>query len=162
MMAASNLKTCPICGRQFPCPPSDKTVTCSPACSRIHRSRMHKGKRNVWPEESKARVRLNGRSVNLLLGTAAAQASPRSGAYVTNVSARHWILKAPDGMTYEFDNLNEFIRRHPEWFVNPRSARSALTAVATGKRNVGQYKGWQVLYRSKMINKYRSDDDNDR
>lgn len=150
-------KICPVCGKSFRCPPSSKTVTCSKACSSIHRSRVHVGKHNVWSADSRRRLSASGQTANLLRGTAAAKASPHAGAYTTNVSARHWILKAPDGQLHEFDNLNHFIRSHPDWFTNPHSASTALSAAATGKRNVGQYKGWQVIYRSRTINKYKEE-----
>ena len=157
-----NVKTCPVCGRSFRCPPSDKTVTCSKVCSRIRRSQTHRGKSNTWSPESRARLSAAGQTDNLRLGTPAAMVSPRSGAYATNVSARHWVLKAPDGTLHEFDNLNAFTRSHPEWFANPRSAQGALSAVAGGKRNVGQYKGWRVIYRSPTINKYKEDPHHDK
>lgn len=153
----SSTKVCSVCGKVFACPPSDKTVTCSKECSRIHRSRVHVGKRNMWSQESRARAAAKGKPLNLELGTAAAMASPRSGAYESNVSAKHWILKAPDGTLHEFDNLALFVRQHPEWFANPESASSALITAASGKRNVGQYKGWQVIFRGDKINKYKED-----
>lgn len=141
-----NIKTCAVCGKPFPCSPSDKTVTCSKACSKVWRSRVHIGKRNAWNSASREKLREQGQTENLKTGTAAALLSPKSGPFETNINAKHWVLKAPDQTIHEFDNLSLFIREHPDWFPNPKSARTALSGIATGRiKNLSQYKGWQVI-----------------
>ena len=115
------------------------------------------GVRNRWSEESRSAAKERGRPKALELGTQAARESPLAGPYETNISAKGWTLKAPDGTIHNVNNLSLFIRQHPEWFPNARSARSALCSVAACARDettpksrrgrtVGQYKGWQVLY----------------
>lgn len=159
MRVQKNHKICAVCGRRFASPPSDKTVTCSRECSSIHRSRTHKGKRNQWSDESRAKLRAAGQTANLKLGTPAAKMSPISGAVETNRNAKHWVLKSPENMLYEFDNLALFIRQHPEFFSNPKSAHTALISAAScvkesttphsrRGRAVTQYKGWTVVSRS--------------
>lgn len=55
-------------------------------------------------------------------------------------SEKHWLIKSPGNVLYEFENLSRFVRAHPEYFSNPASAAAHLA----GKR--GRYKDWQVLY----------------
>lgn len=149
------VKQCVVCGKEFSAPPSSKKITCSGECSAKRKRESHLGKRNIWSEESRQRLSQNGQSANLQKGTEAALRSPASGPYETNRNAKHWVLKSPDNVIYEVDNLNLFVRSHPEWFQNPTSASSALRASAAclaGKaspsrknKQFGQYKGWQVL-----------------
>ena len=149
-------KKCVICGKEFNAPPSSKKITCSQECSSARKSQSHKGVRNQWNKESRAKLSAQGRTANLLLGTPAARASPISGPFETNRNAKHWILKSPEGILHEFDNLNLFIRSHPEWFSNPKSASTALRASAAclagnpapsrKARQFSQYKGWQVVW----------------
>ena len=157
-MRAQNYKVCTVCGKRFPCPQSNKTVTCSKECSSIHRSRKHVGLHNQWSEASREKLRAIGQTANLKLGTPAAMQSPIAGAFETNQNAKRWVLKSPDGVLYDVENLALFIRQHPEWFDNPVSARTALCTAAScmseettppsrkGKE-FSQYKGWQVLSR---------------
>lgn len=153
MGADKNHKICVVCGKSFPSSPSDKTVTCSKECSSIHRSRKHQGKRNQWAEQSRHNLRMRGQTENLLKGTPAAQESPLAGRFATNSNARHWILRSPTGVIHELDNLNLFIREHPEDFPNFQSARTALSAIARGKTRAVYYKGWAVEYRSELNNR---------
>ena len=149
-------KKCVICGKVFNAPPSSKKITCSKECSTIRKQQSHKGKHNVWNEESKRKLSEKGQTENLKKGTEAARQSPISGSFATNQNAKYWILKSPDNVVYEFSNLNLFVRSHPDWFPNPKSASSALRASAaclSGKtypsrkgREFGQYKGWQVIW----------------
>lgn len=123
-------KTCVVCGKTFPCFPSDKTVTCGKECSRIYRSRMHTGLPNKWSEESRTRKAAQGKTANLALGTPAAQKSPKSGKFLTNVNAKDWHLISPDGK--EFKNVSTGLS----------GAKRAMLG-----RNYGccTYKGWKVI-----------------
>jgi len=76
-------KTCVVCGKTFPCFPSDKTVTYGKECSKIHRSRIHMGLSNKWSEESRTRKAAQGKTANLALGTPAAQKSPKFGRQIS-------------------------------------------------------------------------------
>lgn len=149
-------KKCVICGKEFDAPPSSKKITCSKECSTKRKSQSHKGVRNKWNEESKKRLSSVGETENLKKGTEAARRSPISGPFETNQNAKHWVLKSPEGIIHEFDNLNLFIRSHPAWFSNPKSASTALRASAAclagrpspsrKNRQFTQYKGWQVVW----------------
>lgn len=150
------IKKCVVCGKEFSAPPSSKKITCSKECSKKRKIQSHTGVSNQWSEESRAALSQRGRTKNLLLGTPAAKTSPKSGPFETNKNAKHWVMKSPEGILHEFDNLNLFIRSHPEWFSNPKSASSALRASAAclagrpypsrENRQFGQYKGWQVVW----------------
>lgn len=155
---AQNYKICTVCGKRFASPPSAKTVTCSKECSSIHRSRKHLGKHNQWSEESRAKLRARGQTENLKRGTPAAIVSPLAGPFETHHSAKRWTLKSPEGLLYETTNLTLFIRDHPDWFPNPKSAQTALCSAASCMaeettppsrkgREISQYKGWQVVSR---------------
>lgn len=148
-------RVCTVCGKRYPAPPSSNRTTCSPECSAARKKQIRTGNRRPWGEEKKAALsaairsdpeRLAAARKSADAATAAAQQSTKSGPFETNVNAKNWMLKAPDNTVHEFNNLSKFIREHPNWFPNPHSARTALSAVANGKRNVGQYKGWQVIY----------------
>ena len=51
-----------------------------------------------------------------IIATAAAQASPKSGRYVTNVHAKSWLLTDPQGRRHEIVNLYHFVRQNPGLF----------------------------------------------
>lgn len=154
-------RVCTVCGKRYPCPPSSNSTTCSDECSTARKRETHKGNGVEWSPEKKVayreRIRQNHERLtalqeSALIASNAAKTSPNSGAFETNVNSKHWILKAPNNVLYEFDNLSNFIRNHPDWFPNPRSACTALCAVANGWKNgrgVSQYKGWQVVYHGK-------------
>lgn len=154
-MTAKNQKICVICGKSFDCSPSVNKITCSKPCSIEQKRRSHLGKRNVWSDDARARARQRGQTGNLSKGTAAARLSPVSGPFETNQNAKHWVLRSPDNVLYEFDNLSKFVRDHPDFFANAVSARTALSAAAgctvgtpapsRKSRKVNQYKGWEVV-----------------
>lgn len=154
------IKKCVICGKEFKCSPSDKKVTCSSDCRSIRASRTHKGKRNKWSEASKEKLRGKGLTNNLQKGTPAAQKSPKSGRYETNVNAKNWHLISPDGKHYCFRSLNFWLRENCEELFDcaPDSAqfRNITSGLSRVKRCVmGQlppdqrpgytYKGWTVV-----------------
>mgnify|MGYP000311522779 CR=1 FL=1 len=45
-----------------------------------------------------------GKTANLALGTPAAQKSPKSGKFLTNINAKDWHLISPDGKEYKFES----------------------------------------------------------
>lgn len=157
-------RKCVICGQIFRCSPSDKIVTCSKECSRINKSRTHKGKSNKWSDDSKQKLRDLGLTDNLKLGTDAAKISPRSGRFVNNINAIDWHLVSPDGKHYYFHSLNFWLRENcqelfgikPDCreFLNVRSGLSgAKRAMMGGKYGSTTYKGWQVIPTERDIEK---------
>jgi len=148
-------KTCPVCGRSFECPPSSKKRTCSKACSSIWKSITHTGKKYKSGKKRLPRQSLE----NLKLGMKAAQKSPNAGRYPTNVNARMWHVRSPDGVEYRFRNLNLWARQNAHLFgeapidaaVNRiRSGFAQIKRSIEGKlgpnqRPTSTYKGWELL-----------------
>lgn len=143
-------RRCTVCGGTFVGPPSDKTVTCSKACSSVHRSRKHIGKRNIWSDTSLARDAA-ARTGNLSKGTPAAKRSPIAGPFETNRNAKCWIVVAPEGTDYYVRNLRLWCEEHAALFA-PRPWRNAyaglrqVAAWLAGKRprQVSQWRGWTL------------------
>lgn len=143
-------KICTVCGKLFNCPPSAKTVTCSPECSHKHRSSKHKGVKNQWSTEARSKVSAKGKTSNLQKGTPAAQKSLIAGRFTTNREAKHWYVKSPEGIAYEFTNLMLWARDHTDLFDKPpgdRSARQIAAGFYTAKRAIlGHGKGTTITY----------------
>lgn len=150
-------KTCPVCGKSFPSPPSDKTVTCGDkTCRHIHISNTHKGKHNYWSEEAKQRLSEKGQTQNLKLGTEAAKQSPLSGKFPTNINAKDWHIVSPNGVHYRFHSLNYWTRKNCALFGFEQSEKNAQR-IASGikvakagalKKQYTRshaYKGWSVI-----------------
>lgn len=133
MEKAKNYKVCCICGNSFPCPPSDKTVTCSKACSSIHRANTHRGKSNTWSEESKKRLSEKGQADNLKLGAA--------------VGVKTWHLVSPGKKHYRFDNLSQWAKENYTLFGfdSPNDAEKVRNGLSAAKRKEITYKDWTVL-----------------
>lgn len=146
-------KICAVCGKTFLCFPSDKTVTCCKECSRIHRSRRHKGVSNAWSEESRRKRAEAGKTMNLEKGTPAALLSPKAGHYETNINAIDWHLIDPSGCHYHFHNLNLWAEKnyHLFGFDNPADWKKVSGGIKTAKRGAAgkiqtcTYKDWQVI-----------------
>ena len=145
------IKTCVVCGGVFQAPPSSKKITCSRECSRANKRRTHLGKRNVWNAEKRKRLSRRGRTPNLLKGSPAAQASPRSGAFESNANALIWTLRTPDNRILVVRNLNHYIREHPEMFDGtPEQAGAGIRSIRQSQlgrrsRRVTQWKGWELI-----------------
>lgn len=148
------IKICVVCGKEFKCSPSDKKVTCSKECSRINKSRTHQGKRNIWSEENKEKLRQKGKTENLKKGTEAARRSPKSGRFETNVSAKIWKLTSPEGKVYIVKNLSNWARTNCSLFgldENEANAQKIVGGLKHAKRGTegkeyartSQYKGWK-------------------
>lgn len=159
--AARNKKKCVICGNEFECPPSDKTVTCSIECRRIRASRASKGRKMSDKAKEKMSAAQKGKHSFLpAIGTEAAKNSPKGGRFETNKSAIDWHLVSPEGKHYRFHSLNFWLRNNcRELFgCEPDSAeykrvasgfstakRAVLGKVKPPQRPCCTYKGWQVI-----------------
>ena len=119
-LARQNYKTCVICGKQFPCPPSTAMRTCSPDCSTALRSRKSK------TEENRAHITQAMAEYNKTL-------TPE-----THQGSKFWKIQAPDGQIYTCQNLLHFFRANPNLIDGtPEQAASGLVVVKstlTGKR----------------------------
>ena len=155
-------KKCVICGKEFPCSPSDKTVTCSPACrsERARRAASHKR-----PEEVKAKISAaaKGRDMSALkeISKKATMQSPLSGRFVTNSSAKNYTLVSPEGTKIDVTNLKHWVRENTELFeLEPTDENVSLISGGfyTIARNIrlsrrGQtYKGWTVIVTDRRKN----------
>lgn len=163
-----NKKICVVCGKIFECPPSDKTVTCSDECRRINARNRRSGKK--LPEETRKKISESAKGRDMTgmqaAGTAAAQASPKSGRFETNVNAIDWHLISPEGKHYYFHSLSFWLRENgfelfgcepdSREFNNVRSGISNAKRAMLGKKYpCCTYKGWQVIpteYDDKEIN----------
>lgn len=149
------IKKCVICGAEFKCSPSDKIVTCSPECRSKRRSDVLKGR--IISDETKKKISQKAsqqdRSAMLSKGTPAAQMSPKSGRFDTNINAKDWVLISPEGKRYECHSLINFIRKNPDLFGldgSEESAKRFAHGIMTIKGNIlhnrkGQtHFGWTV------------------
>lgn len=128
------IRKCLVCGADFKCSPSDKTVTCSAECKGIRRSQLLKGKKQSDETRLKKSTAARNRDNydNLKGGTAAAMESPKAGRFVTNSSAKRWILQSPDGTIYRCTNLSEFIRKNGKLFGINGSNDKEVERIRTG------------------------------
>lgn len=111
---------------------------------------------NKWSEESRTRKAAQGKTANLALGTPAAQKSPKSGKFLTNINAKDWHLISPDGKEYKFHSLNYWLRENGDKLFGCAPDSKEFKNVSTGLsgakramlgRNYGccTYKGWKVI-----------------
>lgn len=156
--ANRNKRTCVICGREFECPPSSKTVTCSSECRKEYARRRSTGR--VFTQEAREKISEKAKGRNMAdlqaIAVAAAKKSPKSGRFVTNRNAIDWHLVSPDGRHYYFHSLNNWIRENGEElfgcrpdtqkFLNAISGLQGAKRATLGK-NYGSctYKGWRVI-----------------
>ena len=155
-----NQKKCKVCGRLFDCPPSSKKVTCSQEC-RIEYARQRRTGYKL-PKETRDKIseKAKGRDMTSLqqLGTEAAKSSPNSGRFETNVNAKTWRLKSPEGKEYICRNLNLWVREHCSLFGEEPSDHS-FNKIRSGlwqaKRGVqaSTYKGWraEIIEESEIV-----------
>ena len=155
---ARNTKICVECGKAFECPPSDKTVTCSAECRKIHTKKRQTGTKRSDETRKKISAASKGRDMSGLQASAveAAKASPKSGRFETNANAKRWHLVSPEGRHYRFSSLNFWLRANckdlfgcepdSREFYNARSGLSgAKRAMLGGSYGCCTYKGWQAL-----------------
>ena len=116
----------------------------------------HTGLSNKWSEESRTRKAAQGKTANLALGTPAAQKSPKSGKFLTNINAKDWHLISPDGKEYLFHSLNYWLRENGDKLFgcvpDSKEFKNVSTGLSGAKRamlgrNYGccTYKGWKVI-----------------
>ena len=164
---------CVVCDNIFTKSPSDKTVTCSPACRSKRRSQMLSG-RSVsigTREKLSDRARKIGYSENLRRGTPAAQASPKAGRFTTNSSAKSWVLISPDNRRFECTNLNEWIRQNIHLFdceLTDQNVNRISNGFRVVKQNIKRqrksgltYKGWSVAAWNDLKNAEKEKDSNE-
>lgn len=149
-MRERNFKTCVICGSRFPCPPSDKTVTCSPVCRR-ERARRAKLARpaNKWTPEymkrwaSSPKVQAHLKQFQAI-GTSAALATPACQRGCQNRASKLWVIKTPSGDKIAAINLLQFVRDNADAFgISPEDDRR-VQGIASGFRVISRtYSGKQ-------------------
>lgn len=131
-----NIKICVVCGTHFPAPKSSDTVCCSPKCSSINRSIKTKN------GECGCDVRAMREKL---------KNDPRMRPDENHINAKSWVIQSPDGKTYEFRNLMNWIREHPGLIDGtPKQIFDGfekIKASAEGKRKHKSYtcKGWKLL-----------------
>lgn len=169
-----NKKICVICGKEFACPPSDKTVTCSPECRSIRAGRaiIARCKGVKWTEEKRAKyasspaVQKNVRKAQKIATEAAAR-NPLNTKGIQNRCAKIWVLCSPDGEVFEVVNLTQWARENYKLFEpecdNPDAAANRIRAgfqaidqSIRGKRGEKRknrcswhYKDWALLGKSR-------------
>ena len=163
-----NKKICVICGASFEAPPSDKTVTCSPACRSARAKDSLKKRREedptIWGHSSKAyaarssnpewREAVKGYAQN---ASDAAMLLPEGQRGPQNRTAKNWILIDPDGAHIEVTNLLDWAREYYDFFEPDaddidaaarriasgfRAIAGSIRGVPSRKRPVSSYKGW--------------------
>lgn len=156
------IKYCVICGAAFKSPPSDKKVTCSPACRSERCSRQQRGKPR--PKSPAVRAAMaNDPAVQERMqwlqpiGTAAAMALPEGQRGPQNRTSKIWELIDPSGKHIIVTNLLDWGRNNYTLFepadADPEKAairiRSGFAAIACSMRGVksrkrpaSSYKGW--------------------
>lgn len=131
-----NMKTCVVCGKKFYASPSSEKKTCSKACEHLERSEIG---------------RTRSSSKRLILAHEAASKSPNSGRFDTNTQAKSWVIRSPEGVVYEIDNLKKWARDNED--ILPSSPIRFYggiidikrTFLGKRKRGYSQYKGWVLL-----------------
>lgn len=127
-------------------------------------SEIHKGHevteetRKKISEKAKIPERLSQQRESAQKATAAAQKSPLSGRFETNINAKEWVIMDPTGKTYKFTNLRNWIRENIELFTDIENAADDPKIVdrishgfSTAKRNTIAGKsgttwyGWSVI-----------------
>lgn len=130
-------RKCVICGKPFDCYPSDNRVTCSKDCWRERQRRIVTARPVQWGSGARAKASARGQTENLKLGSAAAQASPKSGRFETNQGAKIWTLVDPAGNEIVVRNLLMWARGHTELFGKPPGDKSAAQ-ISSGLKAIAQ------------------------
>ncbi|NDL68002.1 hypothetical protein [Anaerotalea alkaliphila] len=131
-----NYKTCIVCGKQFPDSKTNMTVTCSLECSKRHRKDLASS--GIYDDALDAAHKIT-------------PVHPKTGSFETNIHAKSWTIKAPDGKVYKCRNLKLWCKEHADLFDGtPRQAWDGLAKIkysAQGKRKnrAYQWKGWTLI-----------------
>lgn len=138
MKRSKNEKVCPVCGRKFFCPPSEKTTTCSAEC-RAERARRAINNRfaNGWnPDTSHIGEYAKTHKEEVLqhqkLAVEAAKKSPISGRFETNRNSKIWILVDPRGNEYKVRNLLLWARENAELFGKQKNNDKDARRISSG------------------------------
>lgn len=132
----SHKKICTVCGKEFPCPPANLNVTCSPGCSKENRKRLAAaGVNNAALEKAHERLPTH----------------PLTGRFETHINAKEWVIQDPAGNVHKCRNLLLWLREHEDMLDGtPRQAWDGLTKIKysmQGKRKnkLYQWKGWRLI-----------------
>lgn len=158
------IKRCVICGAEFSAPPSDKKVTCSPACrsERARRSaiRCNQLAQAHTPEAEAKSARSEGRKRNAYAQLVKAQSAPGSQRGKHHRESKVWFLLDPFGGKHITVNLQDWARANYTLFephgTSPDEAseriRAGFGAIASSVRGsrsrrhqVSTYKGWALF-----------------
>ena len=134
-----NYKVCPICGKKFPCAPSASVVsTCgAPACKAAFRKAL-------IVEGMSQTERMTKLGADFLSATPP-EKLPQS---------KSWVLRAPNGVTYECVDLKKFVRENNELFDGTTTDRvcselynlkSSILGTNAERRRRSHWHGWEVL-----------------
>ena len=150
------IRNCTECGAEFKCSPTDKKLTCSAECRSKRRSKLLQN--HHVSDETKLKIakkaKVQDRSESLSKGTKAAKESPKAGRFVTNSSAKDWVLLSPDGVRYRCTNLMQFIRDHAADFGIAADDDTSVRRIHGCFRNVKQMMkngtgctiyGWELI-----------------
>lgn len=149
---ARHRKICVVCGQEFACPPSDKTLTCSEGCSSERKKTTHTGLHYQWSEAARERRRQSGAQPDQAKGTAAALRSPIAGPFETHHTAKVWrLLNLDTREVYVAQNLRKWCRDHADLFApDPwQNAAAGLRQVQrwlnqTAPHKVTRWKNWTL------------------
>lgn len=166
-------KICVVCGSPFKAAPSDKTVTCSPACRSVRASLAAKNSDRKWSDAAKLRrakdPSVRQQMANLQrVGLASAMEKPEGQRGPQNRESKIWTLITPDGELIKVRNLKDWSRKNYTLFepqcdnidaAANRVARgfmaiaSSKRGVKSRKRAVNSYKGWGLYCLPEMDDK---------
>lgn len=133
-LARQHYKTCVICGKRYPCAPTNAVLTCGPECSAKLRRQQAIDNGNAANLDEQRRIWV-------------ASVKPQD-----RPTAKTWTLRAPDGVTYTCKNLIQFFRDHENLIDGtPEQAARGIVVVKstmTGVRRKNRcyhWKGWSLL-----------------
>lgn len=158
------LKHCIICGAAFKSPPSDKKVTCSPACRSIRAAQSARTAKRTWSQEAKSRRTTDPNVLAQMahlqpIGVSAALSLPEGQRGEQNRESKIWELIDPGGNHIIVKNLLDWSRRNYTLFepadADPEAAArrissgfkaiaSSIRGVKSRQRPVSTYKGWSL------------------
>ena len=136
------VKKCVICGKEFKCSPSDKIVTCSPACrsERARRALIARGDTLRTPEilkkiKESPKKKAHCRKIQII-GKNAAMKLPGGQKGIQNRTSKLWILIDPSGSKHAAINLVQFIRDNAEAFGITSDDERSVHNIQSGFRAV--------------------------